>query len=70
MFIERKIKNAEKIFKKADFAEICMKQIISKMQSIVRKKQARQAMEPRSCVAMSVAKGVTADPLGGALKKQ
>ncbi len=39
------MKNAEKIFKKADFAEICMKQIISKMQGIVRKKQVRQAME-------------------------
>lgn len=45
MFIERKIKNAEKIFKKADFAEICMKQIISKVKEIVLKKQARQAME-------------------------
>ena len=40
------------------------------MKEIVLKKQARQAMEPRSCVAMSVAKGVTADPLGGAIKKQ
>ena len=35
------------------------------MKEIVLKKQARQAMEPRSCVVMSVAKGVTADGEAG-----
>ena len=37
--MERKMKNAGKILKKTDFAEHCMKQIISKKAGIVRNKK-------------------------------